>query len=308
VQETEEVIQSSVRIPALDGYTLGGNLFIPSRPREFATAVVLSSGGGVLAAKYARFASFLAAHGIPVLTYDYRGIGDSRPQRLRGFRAVVEDWSEYDCGGAIAYMRRVYAEADLVGVAHSIGALITGGAPNAAELARYVFICPHTGYYRDYLFKYRLPMAGLWHGVMPVLTRAFGYFPARRLRLGEDIPAGIALQWAARHSPEFRPEATARDARRARSMMGRYESVNGPALAIGFRDDAFATVTGMRRLLTSFPRLRAEVMIIAPADVGMRSIGHFGFFRREANEALWPKVLPFIYPIREIRQGAGHLT
>jgi len=307
VPETEEATQS-VRFPALDGYMLGGTVYIPKRSRESTTAVLLSSGGGILAAKYARFASFLAARGIPVLTYDYRGIGGSRPRKLRGFRALAEDWSEFDCGGAIAYLRSRYANAHLVSVAHSIGALITGGAPNVEEFARHVFICPHTGYYRDYLFKYRLPMVGLWHGVMPALTRVFGYFPAKRLRLGEDIPAGIALQWAARHSPELRPEATTRDARRARSMMARYQLLTGPILAIGFRDDAFATPKGMRRLLDTFPGARAEIMVLAPMDVQMRSVGHFGFFRREAARALWPKVLPFIDSAREMPHHAGQLA
>ena len=298
----EDVVQSKIRFAALDGYSLGGHLFVPRRAQEaFATAVVLSAGGGIPAAKYARFAYYLATRGIPVLTYDYRGIGDSRPDNLRGFRAVAEDWSEFDCGGAIACLRSRYSNANLVALAHSIGALITGGAPNVDEIARYVFICPHTGYYRDYLLRYRLPMAGLWHGVMPVLTRVFGYFPAKRLRLGEDIPAGVALQWAARHSPDLRPEATTRDASRARSMMARYKTLSGPALVIGFRDDAFATPRGMRRLLGSFPGLRAEIKVIAPQEVEMRSIGHFGFFRREAAEALWPKVVPFIDPAVDIR-------
>ena len=139
-------------------------------------------------------------------------------------------------------------------------------------------------------------MVGLWHGAMPVLTRVFGYFPAKRLGLGEDIPAGVALQWAARHSPELRPEATARDATRAHSMMGRYKNLTGGALVIAFQDDAFATLSGMRRLVGSFPGLRAEIRVIALREVEMRSIGHFGFFRREAAAALWPKVIPFIDP------------
>src|SRR4030095_13733772 len=104
----------------------------------------------------------------------------------------------------------------------------------------------------------------VWHGVMPALTRVFGYFPAKHLRLGEDIPAGVAMQWAARRTPELRPEATTADARRARSMMARYKTVSGPALVIGFRDDAFATVAGIRRLLAGFPRLQVEVSVITP--------------------------------------------
>lgn len=294
--ETDDVVELAVRFRALDGYSLGGTLFYPSGRESFSTAVLISCGGGIAASRYARFASFLASRGIPALTYDYRGIGTSRPRSLRGFRAAAEDWSELDCAGGIAYLRSRYGNADLVAIAHSIGALITGGAPNVSEISRYLFICPHTGYYRDYLFKYRLPMAAMWHGVMPVLTRIFGYFPAKALRLGEDIPAGVARQWAARRSPDLRPEATAQDASRARSMMARYGTLRGSVLAIGFRDDSFATLKGMRRLLGAFSGLRAEVWLIAPSDVQMKSIGHFGFFRREAATALWPKVLPFLDP------------
>src|ERR1044072_1541019 len=89
--------------------------------------------------------------------------------------------------------------------AHSIGALLFGGAPNAAEQSRLVIISGHTAYYGDYDARYRLPMAVLWHGVMPVTTALLGYFPARRLGLGEDIPANVALRWAGRRSPERRP-------------------------------------------------------------------------------------------------------
>ena len=49
-------------------------------------------------------------------------------------------------------------------------------------------------------------MAVLWHGVMPLVTRVVGYFPAQILGLGEDIPAGVAMQWAARTGPELCPE------------------------------------------------------------------------------------------------------
>jgi predicted alpha/beta hydrolase len=191
-------------------------------------------------------------------------------------------------------LRSRYPRADLIAIAHSIGALLIGGAPNVREIKRFLFVCPHTGYYRDYLPKYRFPMAILWHGVMPALTRIFGYFPAKFLRLGEDIPAGIALQWAARRTPEFQPEATAIDASRARSMIARYQAVTGPALVIGFQDDAFATAAGMQRLLAGFPGLRVEMCVVAPSEAAMKSIGHFGFFRREAATALWPKVVPFV--------------
>ncbi len=260
---------------------------------------IISCGYGIPAALYARFARFLAAEGIAVLTYDYRGIGGSRPSDLRGFKAVAEDWSELDCGGAVAFLRSHYPHAELVGIAHSYGALLIAGAPNVAEISRFVFLCGHTGYFRDYLPRYRFPMAILWHFIMPAITRIVGYFPGRSLRLGEDLPAGVALQWAARRSPHLQPEATKTDIRRARKMISRYENLAGSALALGFSDDAFATEAGTRRLLSVFPALRAQSLRIAPSDVGMVRIGHFGFFRRSAELKLWPIVLEFL------RDGSG---
>ncbi len=42
-------------------------------------AVIVNPATGVLARYYHRYARFLAGHGFDVLTYDYRGIGLSRP-------------------------------------------------------------------------------------------------------------------------------------------------------------------------------------------------------------------------------------
>ncbi len=265
----------------------------PRVSRNQRTVVLFNCGGGVPAARYARFARYIAANGYPFLTYDYRGIGASRPASLRTLHAGVEDWSEFDCGGAIAYLRSSYRAAELVGMAHSLGALLIGGAPNVAEISRFVFIGAHTGYYKDYLRRYRLPMAVLWHGVMPIMTRAFGYFPARLLRLGEDIPAGIAMQWAARRSPDFRPES-ARDVDRARTIIGRYAKVAGNVLVLEVADDAFATQAGTRRLLGIFSGLRASHLRVFPAEAGMKKIGHFGFFRRQAENVLWPRLVRFL--------------
>jgi len=293
-QVAAPVVSASLRIPALDGFMLGATLHSGPNLYDPTTVVVFSCGGAIPAARYSRFAQYLAASGIPVLLYDYRGIDSSRTSGLRGFKAVAEDWSEFDSGGAIAHLRLRYPKAEIVGIAHSIGALLIGGAPNVDLVSRFVFLCAHTGYYADYMPVYRLPMAVLWHGVMPALTRIFGYFPARILGLGEDIPAGIAMQWAARRSPEFRPQSTDPGGKRAITMIARYSTVCGRGLAIGFTDDAFATPAGAARLLNTFPAIRTTCIFIAPGEARMTEIGHFGFFRRGAEMVLWPVVLNFL--------------
>jgi predicted alpha/beta hydrolase len=284
-----EVTQASLRAP--DGYELAAALYGASsgNPRRVA---VIHCGAGIAAARYRRFASFLAESGIPTLTYDYRGIGGSRPKSLRGFRAGTEDWSEYDAGAAIAWLRARFPSAEMIGIAHSIASLIIGGAHNSAEQSRLVLIGGHTGYFRDYHPRYRVLMAALWHGLMPAATLLAGYFPARRFGLGEDLPARMALQWAGRRTPDLRPAGSMPGFDRVQAMLDRCASLQRPALLVTIGDDAFATSAGIKRLLQYYPRLfPLQYLEFTPADAGLRRIGHFGFFGRAAGAALWPRLL-----------------
>jgi predicted alpha/beta hydrolase len=283
---------AQLRLRALDGYELGASLFTPRGSLPERRVVLLHGGAGIPAVRYRRFARYLAGAGIPVLSYDYRGMGRSRPAALRGFRASFEDWAEYDLGGAIAWLRGHFPRAEMTGIAHSIGSLLVGGARNAGEQARLVMIGAHTGYYGDYLRRYRLPMTAVWHGLMPSLTMLLGYFPARRLGLGEDLPEKIALQWAGRRSPELRPAGTAPGDERVQTLLDRCAALQRPALLISISDDAFATAAGSRRLLSYYPRLfPLQHIQFTPADAGVQRIGHFGFFGRNAGAALWPRLL-----------------
>lgn len=286
-----------LQLRALDGYELGGVFYGALRPRAPRRVAVLHGGAGIPALRYRRFAHFLAEWGIPVLTYDYRGIGLSRPAVLRGFRATMDDWAEYDSAGAIAWLRERFPHDEIVGISHSIGVLPLGGAPNAAEQARLILICAHTGYYGDYRALYRLPMALAWHVVMPAVTRIVGYFPARRLGLGDDLPAGMALQWAERRSSELRPIGAEPAQERTRRLLDRCATLECPALVISISDDAFATAAGTKRLLSYFPRLQSpQHVVITPAEANVRHLGHFGFFRREAGATLWPRLLAQLEP------------
>jgi len=103
--------------------------------------------------------------------------------------------------------------------------------------------------------------------------------------------AGMALQWAARRTPDLRPEATTRDTSRARAMLARFCEIRVPIRAISFADDKFATDVGTRRLLAVYSGVVARYECVEPSTRGLPSIGHFGFFRREAKEGLWPSVL-----------------
>jgi len=64
---------------------MGGNP--PDRP-----VVIINAATSVRCRYYFRFAAFLFGEGMDLITYDYRGIGESRPATLRGFDAGWIDW------------------------------------------------------------------------------------------------------------------------------------------------------------------------------------------------------------------------
>ena len=118
---------------ALDGYELGA-YFYPAPPAvEPQRAAVVHCGAAIPAARYRWFAGFLAASAFPTLVYDYRGIGLSRPKALRGFRAAIEDWASTTAARALARMRERFPEADLLGIAHSIGGTSSAGQRTPAS-------------------------------------------------------------------------------------------------------------------------------------------------------------------------------
>ncbi len=77
-------------LPARDGVKLAATLFEPSTPNGM--AILLNSGTGIPRRFYGAFAQHLADRGFAVLTYDYRGIGQSDAPSS----AAVEHWGAVD--------------------------------------------------------------------------------------------------------------------------------------------------------------------------------------------------------------------
>jgi predicted alpha/beta hydrolase len=121
----------------------------------------------------------------------------------------------------------------------------------------------------------------LWHAFMPLVARIFGYFPGERLRLLEDLPLGVALEWAARRKPDFwwhlqRPDGTPDDSL-IRTLLDRFESIRANTIALRFSDDPFATEEATERILGLYKNATVHRLVLDKSDGDGREIGHFGF-------------------------------
>jgi predicted alpha/beta hydrolase len=279
----------AVTFPARDGYVLGGTLFEAASPPR--AAVVVAGAMGVPRGFYDAFAAFLTENGLASLTFDYRGVGGSRPPgRLSAFRAALHEWGEEDLAGALDFMARACPGVPLVLVGHSVGGQLAGLAANLGQVAAMLFVASQSGYWRLWPWSTRWQLVVVWHVVIPALSRALGYLPMRRLGGGADVPAGVAIEWArwARHPRYVLSWADARPG-------ARFATVACPLRAIAVADDRFyAPRRAVQALVEMYPRSRSETVVVSPADAGAAALGHFGYFRKAHRATLWPAALRWI--------------
>ena len=297
-RETDNVTSTEMLLSASDGYPLAARIWEPAHLTSAVATALINAGAGISCRYYDHFASYLANNGIATLVYDYRGVGRSRPLSLRGFSASVEDWGSKDCAALLEWLRARFVGIKRVVIGHSVGGFVTGFAGNGQMVDQMLLVGAHNGYWRDYHRKYRLRMYLLWHLLMPALARVIGFFPGRALHLLEDLPRGVAIEWANRRKPEFwwnvkTPQGVP-DTERIDAAIAHFQAIHARTLAVHFSDDPFATSAAIDRIVSLYPNCQTQRMLIEPADANGQPIGHFGFFRSRFRETLWPRVLAWL--------------
>lgn len=250
-------------------------------------AVVIASATGVRRGHYASFAAFLAERGHDVVTFDYRGIADSRRAARK---PKMHDWGEKDLAGVIEHASVTLGarrgKVDVIG--HSVGGQIVGllPEPEMGSVRRFVAVAAQSGDYRLWPLPSRLAMAALWYGVVPGVTRAVGYLPGS-LGIGEDLPPGVALEWAAWcRTPGYLVGGPG-----APRKAG-FARLRAETLAFGFDDDPYAPPAAVDALLSLYENASIERKHVTRAEVG--PIGHFGFFRDRFRRNLWDHAARFL--------------
>ena len=288
----DEAFSDEIIVPAADGYPLAATLFLPRGPRR--TAVLINAAAATPRKIYRGLAFYLASRGCAVLTYDYRGIGGSRPRAtqaapvgqgrppsLAGFKASMADWAALDITATVAWMRARYPALPLAYVGHSFGGQALGLLANNAEVSRALLVASQAATWRlmPAPERYRVYALMRWLGIP--LAHLLGYAPGWA-GIGEDLPKDAFLQWARWvMSPRYLfddPDLPA---------LANFANFTGTMRALCITDDPWATRPAVELLCAGFSSARPEILSVTPAAAGVARIGHFGFFRPEHRATLW---------------------
>jgi predicted alpha/beta hydrolase len=290
--QTSESTSRFITLTTRDDHRISATWFEPMG--EARATVVINGATAVPQSYYLRFAQHLAASSYRVLTYDYRGVGGSRPNSLRGFRATMTDWALYDARAALEAARD--SELPLVLVGHSFGGQLLGLLDGARDAKGAVLVGAQLGYYGHWPMPDRWRFALTWKAVVPGLTSVFGYLPGKA-GLGEDLPRGVAEEWARWCS---HPDYLVSEHPAARARFARFDR---PTLFYSFTDDTFAPEGAVNALVDRLSGAELTHRRLDPRELGAPSVGHFGFFRPRFEDSLWRETRWFIDDLVEDRRS-----
>jgi predicted alpha/beta hydrolase len=281
-QEPNEPAPADFQFEARDGYTLAATLF---RAHASDTVVLINSATAVPRHFYQRFAAFIQSRGWSAVTYDYRGIGDSRPASLRGFDAKMRDWAFLDMTAMVDWVGRELSPARLFAIGHSFGGQTLGMIENAGSIDAMVGVSAQSGYWGVQGGREPPKVRFIVTAVIPVLSHLVGYFPWSWFANGTDLPKGVALEWArwCRNPNYLLDDQTL--------PLDNYKTFTAPLLAYSIDDDVWGTRGAVDDMMRAYPNVTRRHIV--PTDHGLQRLEHLGFFR-EGSESIWREAIRWL--------------
>lgn len=280
-----------------DGKLLAAQWFEPPAAVGVKAVAIIGAATAVPASYYRHFAEWMAQRGYAVLSFDYRGIAASRDVLRRGEDVRLRDWARLDMAAAVhAADRRRCEEAQrqgrdlgLLWIGHSLGGNAVGLVPGFVDKVDAMLgVAAQVAYLGHWSGFARVQAWVFFHWMLPLLVRLLGHAPGRVLGpRAQDLPAGAALEWAAwGRMPGFLFGDDSLANERA------YHRFGGAVHLWSITDDhLFGPAPAVDALAAQFTAAQVQRHVVAPGDLGVKKIEHFGPFRRELGAQLWPRLL-----------------
>ncbi|WP_144283946.1 alpha/beta hydrolase family protein [Chryseobacterium echinoideorum] len=262
---------------------LTAHLFLPEKSNG--KFLVINSATGVKQQIYFSFAHFLKDSGFTVMTYDYFGIGMSKPNSIKNCDASMKSWGNSDFKAVTDYVIKEFSNYIKFCLGHSVGALLLGMNKNSDVFKQFVFVGTQNAYVGNLRFRTKIEAYIGFGIIQPLTSFVLGYFPANWFGLGESLPKNCAYDWRTlilnRKSTNKLLEETENHSHRLIQNV----------LVLYAEDDDWLTEKGVESLLQkTYPNLKPEYRFLKASESDKGQIGHINFFR-SYNKKLWNIVL-----------------
>ncbi len=273
----------SINILTEDNYSLSAHLFESKNSNR--KLLLINSATGVKQQIYFSFAQFFSEQGFTVITYDYRGIGLSKPDEMKGFEASMRIWGTKDYKAVTNYIKTNFPDDQKFCLGHSVGALILGMNKDSEMFDEFIFVGTQNAFVGNLKLRTKIE-AYLGFGIaQPLSTRLLGYFPANWFGLGESLPSGSAFDW---RTLILNKNSTNKLLEKVDDFS---RNLTQKVFVIRAEDDVWLTEKGVKSLLeNTYPKLKPTYRLVKTSESEKGEIGHINFFR-SYNKKLWNIIL-----------------
>ncbi len=266
---------------ATDGYRLGGTVYDCKNAKAH---IVMAGATGVPQWFYQKFARHAVVQGFSVTTFDYRGIGASKPDTLKGFDMQYLDWADKDLASVIDHVHRENVPLFVIG--HSFGGHAIGLLPNHHKISGAYTFGTGAGWHGWMPGMEKLKVWLMWNILGPLMVKAHGFLAWDKLGMGENLPLGVYRDWKRWCSfPNYffdDPEQP--------QMQDTFAKVNLPIVAVNAVDDKWAPPASRDAFMQKYRNAQLDLQTLDGRAKGFGAIGHMGYFRSKCSP-LWGEVL-----------------
>jgi predicted alpha/beta hydrolase len=274
----------TIELTAADGTRLGGQFYPLAGARKI---VLIAPATAVPQGFYRRFALAMNARGYSAISLDYRGIGASKPDTLKGFHANYRLWGQTDLDAAYEFARQ---HGDVYLAGHSFGGHGLGMMPEAAQL-KAAWICgTGAGYYGYMPGLEQVKVQLLWKVLAPIGAAIKGFAPMSLFGIGEDLPMGVYQDWrfwCAMPRYFFSDPALV-----GSDFIARFHQLKIPIQFVNALDDKWALPSSRDAFASGYQKADITRVDLITSDYGVKEIGHMGYFR-PAMSKLWEQAADY---------------
>lgn len=244
--------------------------------------LIVSPAIGVSRRFYKAIATYFFNLKYSVISFDYYGMIDRK--NLREEKIRLCDWGFKDIDSIIEYATKQFPKQELYFLGHSIAGQVFPLAKRSNTIKAAFFVASQNVSNTNWSGFSKFKVNAFWHLVIPFCIWVFSHLPAMAYGGKYDLHKSIALQWAKWGKSKSGILSQVPKA------LSRYKNLNVPTKFISFSDDdILAPLKSVEHLFESYGTPFKTHKHIHPEEIGMKSIGHFNFFKKECD-LLWPEV------------------
>ncbi|MDC8103595.1 alpha/beta fold hydrolase [Chryseobacterium sp. PTM-20240506] len=275
-------MMKTVEIKTNEGYPVSAHIYeVP----DSKNILIISSATGVKQSYYKKFAQFLSDHGVSVITFDYLGIGESLKKPIQKLNNGASDWGKTDLHAVTEYTKKNYPDQNIILLGHSIGGQLIGLSSSSTEAGKIILVAAQSGYWKFWKGFQKYKLWTYWKAMFPLLISFFNYLPSKRISGMENLPKNVAKQWGKWClSPNYLFDHIPKQ-----DLF--FKNITTPLISVSIEDDHFAPRKAVDWLSKKYERADLTRIHLVPKDFNTDTIGHFGIFREQFKDNIWPLFL-----------------